>query len=74
MLHRYRQEDEEDAAELKLGASFQNIHCIMNCEVKILLERIKEQRYQAGAHPMNPSGRLLHEYHQFICGDIDIDA
>ena len=36
--------EEDDAAELKLGADFQNEHCLMNCEVKVVLSRIRSQR------------------------------
>ena len=39
-------ESDEDAAELKLGPEFQNQHCLLYAEVKILLEKLKQQRLE----------------------------
>jgi hypothetical protein len=41
--------EEEDAAELRLGPEFQNEHCLLFAEVKILLERLQQDADQIHA-------------------------
>eukprot|EP00158_Paraphelidium_tribonemae_P000761 Partr_v1_DN23364_c0_g1_i3_m18439 len=45
--HRRQEEQEEDATVLKLGAEFQNEHCLLHSEVKILLDKLR-QNTEAG--------------------------
>lgn len=40
-------EGEEDATDLKLGPEFQNEHCLLYAEVKILLDKLKQQRMES---------------------------
>jgi hypothetical protein len=53
MLKRAQAAIEEDAADLRLGPEFQNEHCLLNCEVKLVLDRVKEQRMQTSPRPLN---------------------
>ena len=39
--------EEEDASELKLGPEFQNEHCLLYAEVKILMEKLKQNNESA---------------------------
>lgn len=41
-LLRARDQQDEDATQLRLGPEFQNEHCLLHSEVKILLEKLKE--------------------------------
>ncbi|KAG5560942.1 hypothetical protein RHGRI_004089 [Rhododendron griersonianum] len=46
-------EEEENAAELKIGDEFLKAKCLMNCEVAIILEHKYEQLQQMADDPMN---------------------
>ena len=42
-----RQQQDEDAAQLILGPQFQNEHCLLHAEVRILLEKLKQNTESA---------------------------
>ncbi|KAJ0097999.1 hypothetical protein Patl1_27583 [Pistacia atlantica] len=46
-------EEEENAAELKIGEEFLKAKCLMNCEVSLILEHKFEQLQQTSDDPMN---------------------
>ncbi|KAL9278980.1 DNA-directed RNA polymerase II subunit 4 [Arabidopsis thaliana] len=46
-------EEEENAAELKIGDEFLKAKCLMNCEVSLILEHKFEQLQQISEDPMN---------------------
>ncbi|RVW85849.1 DNA-directed RNA polymerase II subunit 4 [Vitis vinifera] len=46
-------EEEENAAELKIGDEFLKAKCLMNCEVAVILEHKYEQLQQMSDDPLN---------------------
>lgn len=52
-----QKQEEEDATELRLGPEFQNEPCLLMPEVKILLEKLKQNNDQlpfAERHQIGP--------------------
>jgi hypothetical protein len=52
-------QEDEDAAELKLGVEFQNEHCLLFAEVKILMEKLKESTEAQNAGSFAATDGLL---------------
>ncbi|CAF1696853.1 unnamed protein product [Brassica napus] len=55
-------EEEENAAELKIGDEFLKAKCLMNCEVSLILEHKYEQLQQVSEDPMNQVSHGLAGY------------
>ncbi|WVZ78161.1 hypothetical protein U9M48_025918 [Paspalum notatum var. saurae] len=51
-------EEEENAAELKIGEEFLKAKCLMNCEVAIILEHKYEQIQQHASSDSDPSSQV----------------
>ncbi|KAL6629287.1 hypothetical protein ACP70R_029052 [Stipagrostis hirtigluma subsp. patula] len=51
-------EEEENAAELKIGEEFLKAKCLMNCEVAIILEHKYEQIQQHASSESDPSSQV----------------
>ncbi|GMP26511.1 hypothetical protein CsSME_00002920 [Camellia sinensis var. sinensis] len=59
-------EEEENAAELKIGDEFLKAKCLMNCEVSLILEHKYEQLQQMADDPMNQVSQVFEKSLQYV--------
>ncbi|XP_077248529.1 DNA-directed RNA polymerase II subunit 4 isoform X3 [Tasmannia lanceolata] len=59
-------EEEENAAELKIGTEFEKAKCLMNCEVALILDRKYEQLQQMSDDPMNQISQVFEKSLQYV--------
>ncbi|KAH7516612.1 hypothetical protein FEM48_Zijuj10G0153500 [Ziziphus jujuba var. spinosa] len=59
-------EEEENAAELKIGDEFLKAKCLMNCEVSLILEHKYEQLRQTSEDPMNQVSQVFEKSLQYV--------
>ncbi|GLU18393.1 hypothetical protein SLE2022_346970 [Rubroshorea leprosula] len=59
-------EEEENAAELKIGDEFLKAKCLMNCEVAILLEHRCEQLRHVSEDAMNQVPQVFEKSLQYV--------
>ncbi|THG09724.1 hypothetical protein TEA_006549 [Camellia sinensis var. sinensis] len=59
-------EEEENAAELKIGDDFLKAKCLMNCEVSLILEHKYEQLQQVADDPMNQVSQVFEKSLQYV--------
>ncbi|XP_042493643.1 DNA-directed RNA polymerase II subunit 4 [Macadamia integrifolia] len=59
-------EEEENAAELKIGDEFLKAKCLMNCEVALILDRKYEQLQQMSDDPMNQISQVFEKSLQYV--------
>lgn len=59
-------QEEEDAAELKLGADFEKAKCLMNSEVAVILERKYEQLQQLADDPASQVSQVFEKSLQYV--------
>ncbi|KAM7514267.1 hypothetical protein LguiA_003850 [Lonicera macranthoides] len=59
-------EEEENAAELKIGDEFLKAKCLMNCEVALILEHKYEQLQQMSEDPMNQVSQVFEKSLQYV--------
>ncbi|KAL9462165.1 hypothetical protein AB3S75_000213 [Citrus x aurantiifolia] len=59
-------EEEENAAELKIGDEFLKAKCLMNCEVAIILDHKYEQLQQTSDDPMNQVSQVFEKSLQYV--------
>ncbi|KAF9678791.1 hypothetical protein SADUNF_Sadunf07G0072800 [Salix dunnii] len=59
-------EEEENAAELKIGDDFLKAKCLMNCEVSLILEHKYEQLQQMSDDPMNQVSQVFEKSLQYV--------
>ncbi|KAH9718275.1 DNA-directed RNA polymerase II subunit 4 [Citrus sinensis] len=59
-------EEEENAAELKIGDEFLKAKCLMNCEVAIILHHKYEQLQQTSDDPMNQVSQVFEKSLQYV--------
>ncbi|PPR92416.1 hypothetical protein GOBAR_AA28255 [Gossypium barbadense] len=59
-------EEEENAAELKIGEEFLKAKCLMNCEVALILEHKYEQLQQMSDDPMNQVSQVFEKSLQYV--------
>ncbi|CAN6881844.1 unnamed protein product [Brassica oleracea] len=59
-------EEEENAAELKIGDEFLKAKCLMNCEVSLILEHKYEQLQQVSEDPMNQVSQVIEKSLQYV--------
>ncbi|XP_021909318.1 DNA-directed RNA polymerase II subunit 4-like [Carica papaya] len=59
-------DEEENAAELKIGDDFLKAKCLMNCEVSILLDRKCDQLKQMSEDAMNQIPQVLDKSLQYV--------
>ncbi|MED6134270.1 DNA-directed RNA polymerase II subunit 4, variant 2 [Stylosanthes scabra] len=59
-------EEEENAAELKIGEEFLKAKCLMNCEVSLILEHKYEQLQQTSDDPMNQVSQVFEKSLQYV--------
>jgi len=59
-------EEEENAAELKLGEEFLKAKCLMNCEVAMILEHRLEQAQQLSEDPMNQMSQVFEKSLNYV--------
>ncbi|KAK9071546.1 hypothetical protein SSX86_007974 [Deinandra increscens subsp. villosa] len=59
-------EEEENAAELKIGDEFLKAKCLMNCEVSLILEHKYEQLQQMSEDPMNQVSQVFEKSLQYV--------
>ncbi|KAG9442351.1 hypothetical protein H6P81_018205 [Aristolochia fimbriata] len=59
-------EEEENAAELKIGDEFLKAKCLMNCEVSLILERRYEQLQQMSDEHLNQVSQVFEKSQQYV--------
>ncbi|TYK00568.1 DNA-directed RNA polymerase II subunit 4-like [Cucumis melo var. makuwa] len=59
-------EEEENAAELKIGDEFLKAKCLMNCEVSLILEHKYEQLQQRAEDPTNQISQVFEKSLQYV--------
>ncbi|KAK0585325.1 hypothetical protein LWI29_026882 [Acer saccharum] len=59
-------EEEENAAELKIGDEFLKAKCLMNCEVALILEHKYEQLQQTSEDPLNQISQVFEKSLQYV--------
>ncbi|GAB2287674.1 DNA-directed RNA polymerase II subunit 4 [Dionaea muscipula] len=59
-------EEEENAAELKIGEDFAKAKCLTNGEVALILERKYEQLQQMVDDPMNQTSQVFEKSLQYV--------
>ncbi|CAH9072599.1 unnamed protein product [Cuscuta europaea] len=59
-------EEEENAAELKIGDEFHKAKCLMNCEVALILEHKYEQFQQMSEDPSNHMSQVFEKSLQYV--------
>lgn len=59
-------EEEENAAELKIGQEFLKAKCLMNCEVALILDHRYEQLHQMSEDPMNQISQVFEKSLQYV--------
>uniref|UniRef100_M1A5G8 DNA-directed RNA polymerase II n=1 Tax=Solanum tuberosum TaxID=4113 RepID=M1A5G8_SOLTU len=59
-------EEEENAAELKIGDEFLKAKCLMNCEVALILEHKYEQLQQMSDDPTNQISQVFEKSLQYV--------
>ncbi|XP_024982946.1 DNA-directed RNA polymerase II subunit 4 [Cynara cardunculus var. scolymus] len=59
-------EEEENAADLKIGDEFLKAKCLMNCEVSLILERKYDQLQQMSEDPMNQVSQVFEKSLQYV--------
>ncbi|KAF3504440.1 hypothetical protein F2Q69_00045140 [Brassica cretica] len=59
-------EEEENAAELKIGDEFLKAKCLMNCEVSLILEHKYEQLQLVSEDPMNQVSQVFEKSLQYV--------
>ncbi|KAK6922913.1 RNA polymerase subunit Rpb4/RPC9 [Dillenia turbinata] len=59
-------EEEENAAELKIGDEFLKAKCLMNCEVALILDRKYEQLQQMSEDPTNQVSQVFEKSLQYV--------
>lgn len=59
-------EEEENAAELKLGEDFVKAKCLMNGEVAMILEHRLEQLQQVSEDPLNQMPQVFEKSLQYV--------
>ncbi|KAL6219992.1 hypothetical protein ACLB2K_007750 [Fragaria x ananassa] len=59
-------EEEENAAELKIGDEFLKAKCLMNCEVSLILEHKFEQLQQMSDDPRNQVSQVFEKSLQYV--------
>lgn len=59
-------EEEENAADLKLGEEFLKAKCLMNCEVAMILEHRLEQAQQLSEDPMNQMSQVFEKSLHYV--------
>ncbi|KAH7692119.1 DNA-directed RNA polymerase protein [Dioscorea alata] len=59
-------EEEENAAELKIGDEFLKAKCLMNCEVALILDRRYEQLQQMSDDPTNQISQVFEKSMQYV--------
>ncbi|PHT46458.1 DNA-directed RNA polymerase II subunit 4, partial [Capsicum baccatum] len=59
-------EEEENAAELKIGDEFLKAKCLMNCEVALILEHKYEQLQQMSDDPTTQISQVFEKSLQYV--------
>ncbi|GAU37317.1 hypothetical protein TSUD_354740 [Trifolium subterraneum] len=59
-------EEEENAAELKIGDEFLKAKCLMNCEVSLILEHKYEQLQQSSDDAVNQVSQVFEKSLQYV--------
>ncbi|XP_074571588.1 DNA-directed RNA polymerase II subunit 4 isoform X1 [Curcuma longa] len=59
-------EEEENAAELKIGDEFLKAKCLMNCEVARILDHKYDQLQQMSADPTNQISQVFEKSMQYV--------
>ncbi|KAI0504411.1 DNA-directed RNA polymerase II subunit 4 isoform X3 [Dendrobium catenatum] len=59
-------DEDENAAELKIGEEFLKAKCLMNCEVALILDRRLEQLQQMSDDPTNQMSQVFEKSHQYV--------
>ncbi len=59
-------EEEENAAELKIGDEFLKAKALMNCEVALILDRKYEQLQQMSEDPMNQVSQVFEKSREYV--------
>lgn len=59
-------EEEENAAELKIGDEFLKAKCLMNCEVALILEHKYDQLQQMSDDPRNQVSQVFEKSLQYV--------
>ncbi|CAM8899821.1 unnamed protein product [Rhodiola kirilowii] len=59
-------EEDENAAELKIGEEFLKAKCLMNCEVALILKHKFEQLQQIADDPMNQVSQVFEKSLQYV--------
>uniref|UniRef100_A0A1D1ZCW3 DNA-directed RNA polymerase II subunit RPB4 n=1 Tax=Anthurium amnicola TaxID=1678845 RepID=A0A1D1ZCW3_9ARAE len=59
-------EEEENAAELKIGEEFLKAKCLMNCEVSLILDKKYEQLQNISDDPMNQTSQVFEKSLQYV--------
>ncbi|XP_068635565.1 DNA-directed RNA polymerase II subunit 4 [Aristolochia californica] len=59
-------EEDENAAELKIGEEFLKAKCLMNCEVALILDRKYEQLQQMSEDPLNQISQVFEKSLQYV--------
>ncbi|XP_078432064.1 RNA polymerase II, Rpb4, core protein [Wolffia australiana] len=59
-------EEEENAAELKIGDEFLKAKCLMNCEVSLILDKKYEQLQNMSDDPMSQTSQVFEKSLQYV--------
>ncbi|KAI3930715.1 hypothetical protein MKX01_037161 [Papaver californicum] len=60
------EQEEENAAELKLGEEFLKAKCLMNCEVALILDRKYDQLQAMSSDPMSQISQVFEKSQQYV--------
>ncbi|MCL7032225.1 hypothetical protein MKW94_005504 [Papaver nudicaule] len=60
------EQEEENAAELKIGEEFLKAKCLMNCEVALILDRKYDQLQAMSGDPMGRVSQVFDKSHQYV--------
>ncbi|CAA6665364.1 unnamed protein product [Spirodela intermedia] len=59
-------EEEENAAELKIGEEFLKAKCLMNCEVSLILDKKYEQLQNMSDDPLSQTSQVFEKSLQYV--------
>ncbi|KAI3976439.1 hypothetical protein MKX01_008297 [Papaver californicum] len=60
------EQEEENAAELKIGEEFLKAKCLMNCEVALILDRKYDQLQAMSSDPMSQVSQVFEKSQQYV--------
>ncbi|KAI3925025.1 hypothetical protein MKW92_035471 [Papaver armeniacum] len=60
------EQEEENAAELKIGEEFLKAKCLMNCEVALILDRKFDQLQAMSSDPMSQVSQVFEKSQQYV--------